>query len=287
MLLADPIFVCLFCDQVGLENHVQGEEDSSVGQEGNIAELEGSDPLQDPGVLVDDLSLFEVEGVAGVLRGHLHKGLVSESRVVDILLQFEQSVDRSTEKLGMAQSVGHIGVLFLWLDGNVVFVAFAVVVVVGDGSVQSLLLPLHDVLEGQGCIPGSIRHEAILVRESPDLLVINVPAGEAQVGEGLDGGTIGTQVGVDAGSSSFVRTVELGDGVPNFPLYLEIILEVVDDCVVFVGICFVVVLIEFGCNVVGGARVLVGQGRVGAIVEEGVFLYEPEVGFFFVEVKDA
>lgn len=89
MLLADPILVCLLGDQVGLEDYVQGEEDTSVGQEGNIAELKGSDPLQNPGVFVDDFSLFEVEGVARVLRGHLHKGLVSESRVVDILLQFE------------------------------------------------------------------------------------------------------------------------------------------------------------------------------------------------------
>lgn len=161
------------------------------------------------------------------------------------------------------------------------------VVVVGDGPVESLLLPLHDVFEGQGCIPGSIRHEAILVGESPDLLVINVPAGEAQVGEGLGGGTIGTEVGVDAWGASLVRTVEFGDGVPNFPLYFEVILEVVDDCVVLVDISFVVVLVEFGCDVVGRARVLVGQGGVGAIVEEGVFLYEPEVGFFFVEVKDA
>ena len=47
------------------------------------------------------------------------------------------------------------------------------------------------------------------------------------------------------------------------------------------------ILVEFGCDVFRGVGVLVGEQGICPIVEEGIFLYEPEVGFFFTEVKYA
>ena len=139
--------------------------------------MESPDPFQNPGVFVDNLPLFEVEGLVGVLSGHFNEGLVGEGGMVDIFLEFEESVHGGAEKLGVSQPVSDVLVFLFWLDGDVVLVAFAVVVVAGDGPVESFLLPLDDVLEGDFLVPGGVGDEPVFVGEGPDLLFMDVPAG--------------------------------------------------------------------------------------------------------------
>jgi hypothetical protein len=286
MLLTEPELVSLFDHQVGLEGHVKGNEDASVGQESNVAKLEGPDPLEDTSILVYDFALLEVEGVRGVLGRHFDEGLVSEGRMVDIFLELEEPVEGSAEELRVAKPVGHILVLFLLLDRHIILVSLAVVVVAGDGTMESFLFPLENVLEGKMSLPGSICDEAVFVFEGPDYLVVDVPAGETQVWQVGHCGTVRAEVGVDTGSSSFVGPVQSGDGVPYFSLYLEIVFEIIYDGVVLFDLGFVVVLIEFGCNVVMRVRILMGKCGVGFIVEHCVFLDEAEIGFLFIWFED-
>jgi len=277
VLLPNPQLVRLVDDEVGLEGHVEGEEDAEVGQQGDVAQLESPDPLQHPRVLVDDLALLEVEGLAGVLARHLDEGLVQEGRVVDILLQFKQPVQRSAEEFRVAQSVSHVLVLLLGFDGNVVLIALAVVVVAGDWTVESLLLPLQDVLEGRLLVPDGVGHEAVLVGEGPHVLAVNIAAREAQVGQFLGGEAVGVEVGVDARDALLVGPVEFGDGVPDLSLHLEILLEVFDDCVIGISFGLVVVLVKLGSDIVGRGGVLVGQGRIDLVIEEGVLLEQLQI----------
>ena len=186
----------------------------------------------------------------------------------------------------MSKSVRNIGIFFLRFHGYIVLVAFAVVVVMSDWSVESFLLPLDDVPEGRRSVPDSIGDEPVLVAESPDLLVVDVSSGETQVWEIVGSGSIHTKVGVDAGDAPFVGSVESGDSVPNFPLYFEVVLEVVDDSVVLFRLCFVVILIEFAGDVLGRVGVLVRKSWVRFVLESRVFFDESEVGLLFRRVED-
>ena len=280
-MLADVELVSFFNNEISFEGHVEGDENSEIGQSCQISNLEGSDPFQNPGVLVYNLSLLEIEGLIGILSRHFNEGLIGEGGMVYVFLQLEESVHGGTEKLGMAQPVSYVLVFLFGLDGDVVFVAFAVVVVAGDGSVESFFFPFDYVLEGDFLVPGGVGDEPVFVGEGPDLLFMNVPAGEAQIGEVLRGGAVGVEVGIDAGGALLVGAVEFGEGVPDFSLNLEVILEVVDDGVVLLDIGPVVVLVEFGGDVVGGVGVLMRQCGIHFVVEDGIILEHPEVGLFF------
>lgn len=154
--------------------------------------------------------MLEIEGLVGILSGHFNEGLVGEGRMVDIFFQLEESVHGGAEELGMTQPVSNVLVFLFGLDGDVVFVAFAVVVVASDRSVESFLFPFDYVLEGNFLIPGGIGDEPVFVGEGPDLLSMNVPAGETQVGKVLRGGSVGVEVGVDAGGALLVGAVKFG-----------------------------------------------------------------------------
>ena len=77
-------------------------------------------PLQKPCVLVEDLSLLEVEGGIWVGGGLLHEGLVYEHWVVDVLLQTQQTLNWGGHELWVAQSVSQVGVPLLVGDLYVV-----------------------------------------------------------------------------------------------------------------------------------------------------------------------
>jgi hypothetical protein len=258
MLLSQPELISLIHHQVGLEGHVEGDEHSEVRQQSNVAELEGADPFKHAGVLVDHLSLFEVEGAAGVLGGHGDKGLVGEGRMVDVFFKFEQPVERGSEEFRVSESVADVGVLLFRFYCNIVLVSFGVVVVVSDRTVEPLFFPFNDVFEGNGCVPGGVGDESVFVGEGPHLFSVYIAAGEAQVGQSLSCNSVGIEVGVDSGNTASVGTVEFGYGIPDFALNLEVVFEVVDDLVVLVDFGFVVVLVEFVVDVFGGERVLVG-----------------------------
>lgn len=86
MLLREEQLVSLVEGEVGLEADVERQEDSEVCKSSDVSQLEGADPLQNSGVFVNDLSLLEVQAVAGELGGHFDEGLVEVGGMVDILL---------------------------------------------------------------------------------------------------------------------------------------------------------------------------------------------------------
>lgn len=83
----------------------------------------------------------------------------------------------------MTQSISHILVLFLRLDGNIILVAFSMIVILGDRTMQSLLLPLYDVLEWYFRVPWCISNESIFVGKGPDLFIMNISSWEAYIGQ--------------------------------------------------------------------------------------------------------
>ncbi len=207
MQLPDVELVCLVDDQVGLEGHVERDEDAEVGKSSDVAKLEGPDPLQDSSVLIDHLALLEVQGLTGVLGRHFNEGLVEIGGVVDVLFKFEEAIDGGTEELRMTETVRDILVLLLGLDCHVVLVALAVVIVASNGAVEALSLPLDDVFELGLLVPGGVGDEAVLVLEGPTHFLGDFATGESEIGQIRCDGTIGVDVGVDAGNAAFVGAV--------------------------------------------------------------------------------
>lgn len=287
MLLREEELISLVNNQIGLEGHVEGNEDSEVSKGSNIAQLEGTDPLQNSGVLVNDLALLKVEGGAWELGGHLHEWLVEICGVVDVLLQLEQAIDGGAKELRVSEPVCHVFVLLLGLDSDIVLIALTVVIVAGNGAVEALLLPLHDVFELGFFVPGSVSDEAVLVLEGPTDLLGHFPAGEAEIGQVGSGRPVGVKIGVNAGDSSLVRAVQIRNGVPNLALESEIVLELIDDAVVLGDFDAVMVLIQFGFDVFVGVGVLVREGRKGFIVDEDVLLEKLGIGLFLGSVEQA
>ena len=181
MLLADPKLVSFFKHQVGLEDDVEWKKNACIGQSCKVAKLEGPNPFQYPSVFVDNFTLFEVERVARVLSWHAHKRLIKEGRMVDIFFELEESVERGSKELRVSQSVGYIGVLLLRTHWNVILVAFAVIVVVGDWTVEPLSLPFSSVLEGGGHVPRRVGDKAVFIAEGPNLFIVDIPSREAKV----------------------------------------------------------------------------------------------------------
>ena len=205
--------------------------------------------------------------------------------MVDILLELEESIDWGSEELGVSKPIGNVLIFLLWLDGDIVLVSLSVVVVMGDWSVQPLLLPLHDVFELRLLVPGSVGDKPVLVLEGPLGFFGQISPGESEVGQVGSDWSVGTEVGVDAGNAALVGSVELGDGVPDLSLDLEIMFELIDDPVVLEDLGFVMVLIKLVMNVLAGVRVLMGQCRIGLIVDIDIFFEEFGVGLLLGVVE--
>lgn len=285
MLLREEQLISLFKGKVGLEGDVERQEDSKVGESSDISQLECTDPLQNAGVFVNNLSLFEVQAVTRELGGHLNEGLVEVGRMVDILFELEESVNWSSEELGMSEAIGDVLVLLLWLDGDIVLVSLSVVVVVGDWPVQPLLLPLYDVFELRLLVPGGVGDKPVLVLEGPLGFFGQISPGESEVGQIGSGWSVGAEVGVDARNSAFVGAVELGNGVPDLSLDLEIMFELIDDPVVLEDLGFVMILIKLVMDVLAGVRILMGQCWIGLIVDIDIFFEEFGVGLLLGVVE--
>lgn len=244
--------------------------------------MESSDPFKNSSVFVDDFSLLEVKLITGVLSRHFDKRLVSKGGMVKIFFEFEQSFYRSSKELRMTQSVSYVSIFLLRFDGDVVLVAFAVVVMICDGSVEPFLFPFDDMLELALGVPGSISNESIFVLESPLRLVHDISARETEVRKLLFGWPVFVEVGVDTWDSIFIWSIKLCDGSPYLSLHLKIIFQVVDDFVVLVDFSLIVILVKFACYVMWGAGVLMRKCRIGFIVHDSVFFDLPKVGLFLL-----
>lgn len=251
MLLTEPQLISLVHNKVGFEGHVQRNKHSKIGEQCDVSQLESSDPFKYSSVFVNNFPLLEVEVLAGILSGHFDERLVEESGVEDVLLKFEKSVDWSSEEFRVAESVADVGIFIFGFDCHIVLISFSVVVVMRNGTVESLFLPLDDVLERSWSIPGCIRDEAVLVGKSPDLFVVIIASGESEIGERLFLDAVGIEVCINAGNTFLVGPVEFGDCVPHLALDLEVVFEVVNDGVVGLNLNLIVVLVELVVDVVG------------------------------------
>ena len=285
MLLREEQLVSLVEGEICLEGDVEGQEDSEVGKSCDVSQLEGADPLQDAGVLVDHFSLLEVQAVAGELGRHLHERLIEVGRMVDVLLQLEEPVDWGSEELRVSQSIGDILVLLLWLDGDIVLVSLAVVVIMGDWPVQSFLLPLHDVFELRLLVPGRIGDKPILILEGPLGFFGQISPWESEIGQFGSNWPVGVEIGVNARNAAFVWAVELGDGVPDLSLHLEVMFELIDNPVVLEHLGFVMILIKLIMHKLAGVRILMGQRWIGLIVDIDIFFEEFSVGLLLGVVE--
>lgn len=165
----------------------------------------------------------------------------------NIVFEFEQSVNWSTQKFGVAESVGDELILFFGFHFDIILVAFGVEVF-GDRSVGSFVFPLLDVLEVVFFMPWGVGNKSVFVGED-DFLVVDIKSVESEVFEFRFDRAVFVDVGVDTPDAVLVGSVKITDGLPHFSLDFQVVLEIVNDSVVFLDLGFVVVLVEFGVDV--------------------------------------
>lgn len=206
--------------------------------------------------------------------------------MVEILFELQESLKRVAEKFRMTQSVRDIFVLLFRLDGHIVLVSFAVIVVSSDRPVESFFLPFDDMLELLLGVPGSVGDESILILEGPVSFVHDISARKTEIRELLFCGPVFAEVGVDTWDSILVGSVKLCDGSPYLSLHFEVVFEVVYDIVVLFDFDPIVVLVELASDVMRRAGVLMRKRWIGFIVHDGIFFDLPQVRFLLLERKE-
>jgi hypothetical protein len=164
--------------------------------------------------------------------------------VIEVLLQFKKPVDGSAEEFRVAKSVSNVFVFFLRFNGNIILVPFRVVVISRDRAVQSLLFPLNNVLKSWFFNPRSISDESVLIHECPSVFIVNISSGETEVWQLMRDGTIRIEIRVNSRNPSLIRSIELGNRIPNFSLNFNIVLKIANDGIVSFGICFIVIFVK-------------------------------------------
>ena len=170
----------------------------------------------------------------------------------------------------MAQSVSDILILFFRFQLNIVLVALGVEVF-GDWSVGSLMFPLLNVLEVVFFVEGGVGDESIFISED-NFLVVEVLSFESQILKFWLYWTILVHVGVNTSDPVLIRSVKIADSVPYFPLYFEIMPEIINNFIVFGDFNLIVVLVKFRVNILRRVVILVGQPGVLFILDFGVYL---------------
>ncbi len=165
----------------------------------------------------------------------------------------------------MTQSVSNVLVLLFWFDFNVVLVTFWVEMF-GDWSVESLLLPLLDVLEVVFFMEGSVGDESVLIGEN-DLLVVNIASFKSQIFKFCLYWTIFVKVSINSSNTVLVWSVKIADGLPDFFLDFQIVFKVIDDFVVLSDLGFIVVLVEFRVNIFGRVGILMWKVGIFFIID--------------------
>lgn len=267
-------FISCVSNQISLESQTEWNVQSDVGAECQAGQLNESDPFQNSCVLINDFSLFEVKLWVWLGVWCLHERLVQINWVENIVLEFEESVDWGAQEFWMAESVGNVMVLFLGFHFDIVLVTFGVEMF-GDWSVGPFVFPLLDVLEVMFFVPWGVGDESVFVGED-DFLVVDVEPVESQIFElGLDWSIL-IHVGIDTSDTVLVGPVKITDGMPDFSLDFQVVLEVINYSVVFFDFGFLVVFIKFWVDVLRWVVVLVREPWVSFVLDFGV-------GFEFVE----
>lgn len=102
-------------------------------------------PLQGILILVDNVTFFEVDVGISVDRWCLHKWLVYEVRVISVALNSQKSIQRSTQKVWMSESVCDVRSPVLVWDGYIELVTLVSVEIGINWSIISLFLPFLDI----------------------------------------------------------------------------------------------------------------------------------------------
>lgn len=268
-------FVSSISHQVCLETQTERYIQGNVSTSSQTCQLHESDPFQNSCVLVNHFTLFEVQLGAWLSVGLLHEWLVQIHWVENVVLESEQPVDWSAQKLWMTQSVSNVLVLFFRFQLDVVFVTFGVEVF-GDWSVGTFLFPLFDVLEVVFFVERGVGDEPVFVGEN-DFLVVDVVSFKPEVLQFGFEGSVLVDVFINTSDSVFVGPVKIADSLPDFSLDFEIVVEVIDDFVILFDFDFIVVLVKFGVDVLRGVGILVREPGV-------FFIFDFSIGFESVEV---
>ncbi len=264
------------CGDGGRVELVVGPPQEVEAEVARSAELGELAPLDDVGVLVDDLAFAEVERAVRVDGRGLDEGLVEVVRVDHFVLEFEEAVDVVSEELWVAESVGDVGVALLVGRGDVPLEAFVFVEVGVDRPAVDLLLPLAHVAGvcGDLEVEDHVVHEAVLVRHLAEHLGPLVFGGLEAVGGRLRVVLYAFRedVGVQAGRAAQVRPVERFDLQVELFLQLQRALEVVDVVVEAFVRSLQLLLVALRRHVLGRVSVPVGQrGDLLVLHHRGLF----------------
>lgn len=261
--------------QVCLETQTEWYVQSNERTECQSKSLNEFDPFKHSGIFINDFALFEVQLCIWLGTRLLDEGLVKINWVEDVVFEFEQPVDWSTQEFRVAESVGDELVLFFRFHLDIILVTFGVEMF-GDWPVGSFVFPLFDVLEVMFFMPWGVGDESVFVGED-DLLAVDIEPVESEVVELWLDWAIFINVGVDTPDAVLVGPVKVTDGLPDFSLNFKVIVKVFNNIVVLLDFDFVVVLVKFGVDVLWGVVVLVGKPGVSFVLDLGVGLDFTEV----------
>lgn len=140
-----------------------------------------SNPFKYSSIFIDNFALLKVQILTGILSWHFYEGLIQENRVVDIFLQFEKSVQSSTEKLWMTESICNVLVFFLRPNWNIVLISFGMIVIARNWAIEPLFFPLNDMLESWVFVPRGIGYKSIFIEIGKRGLFINISSRKTEI----------------------------------------------------------------------------------------------------------
>lgn len=147
----------------------------------------------------------------------------------------------------MTQSVSNILILFLRFQCNIILVSL-IIEMFSNWSVKSLLLPLFDMLEVMFLMEGSICYKSVLIWKTK-LLTVDIISFKSEILKFWFNWSIFINVCINSSYSMFIWSVEITNGLPDFFLDFQVILEVFNYIIVWCDGNLVVVLTEFWMNI--------------------------------------
>lgn len=147
----------------------------------------------------------------------------------------------------MTQSVSNILILFLRFQCNIILVSL-IIEMFSNWSVKSLLLPLFNMLEVMLLMEGSICNKSVLIWKTK-LLTVDIISFKSEILKFWFDWSIFINVCINASDSMFIWPVEITNGLPDFFLDFQVMLEVFNYIIVWCDGNLVVVLTEFWMNI--------------------------------------
>ncbi len=218
--------------------HLEDVEAGSETESAHSECLPEADPLDDAAVLVDDLTLFEVERGIGAHRGGLHEGLELVTWMGWSSLNTENALDWLLTKDWVAETASNVRELLIVSPLNLELVTLVVIVMASSRSVLKSLL-MVDLLRLREPCSGGL---------SPPMVELKVQVVQVVMSRLTVGNLV--KLGWDVALLIKVLGAHLGD------------MHVDHVRVVAVDLHHLVLIVAIDIDVVVGANVLVGQDNV-------------------------